>query len=60
MIKDDREGLMKSELFRKYQDIFEQYISEVIMFSQEFDPTDHLMVMAQDPDKFETILSVPD
>jgi len=60
MIKDDREGLIKSELFRKYQEIFEQYINEVIMFSQEFDPTDHLMVMAQDPDKFETILSVPD
>ena len=51
---------MKSELFRRQQDIFEHYITQVIHFSNEFDPTDYLMAMAHDPDKFETILQAPD
>jgi hypothetical protein len=42
------------------QQIFNHYLKCIIEFSQEFDPTETLMIIASDPEKRNLIQSAPD
>jgi hypothetical protein len=60
MVKGDQEGLSQSDLYLDNQDIFNHYLKCIIEFSQEFDPTETLMIIASDPDKRQLIHEAPD
>jgi len=60
MVKGDQDGLKESNLYMENQDIFNYYLQCIIEFSQQFDPTETLMIIANDPERRECIHSAPD
>lgn len=60
MVKGDQEGLVESKLYMENQDIFNYYLQCIIEFSQQFDPTETLMIIANDPERREFIHAAPD
>lgn len=60
MVKGDQEGLSECELYLESQDIFNYYLQCIIEFSQQFDPTETLMIIANDPERRDFINSAPD
>lgn len=60
MIKGDQDALSQSDNYLDNQDIFNHYLKCIIEFSQEFDPTETLMIIANDPEKRQFIEQTPD
>lgn len=60
MVKGDQDGLSESKLYLESQDIFNYYLQCIIEFSQQFDPTETLMIIANDPIRREFIHTAPD
>ena len=60
MVKGDQDGVMQSKLYQENQDIFNYYLQCIIEFSQQFDPTETLMIIANDPIRREFIHTAPD
>lgn len=60
MVKGDQEGLSESDLYVESQEIFNYYLQCIIEFSQQFDPTETLMIIANDPIRREFIHTSPD
>lgn len=60
MVKGDQEGLSESKLYVESQEIFNYYLQCIIEFSQQFDPTETLMIIANDAVRREFIHSAPD
>lgn len=60
MIKGDQDALKNSELYMENQDIFNYYLQCIIEFSQSFDPTETLLIIANDPERREFIHSAPE
>ncbi len=59
MVKGDQDGLSESQLYLENQDIFNYYLQCIIEFSQQFDPTETLMIIANDPERRMIIHSAP-
>jgi len=59
MVKGDQEGLSESQLYLENQDIFNYYLQCIIEFSQQFDPTETLMIIANDAERRQIIHSAP-
>lgn len=51
MVKGDQDGLSESELYLESEELFNYYLACIIEFSQQFDPTDTLMQIANDPER---------
>ena len=60
MVKGDQEALSESKLYIESQQIFNYYLQCIIQFSQQFDPTETLMIIANDPIRREFIHTAPD
>ena len=60
MVKGDQDGLRDSDLYMENQDIFNYYLQCIIEFSQQFDPTETLMIIANDQERRECIHGAPD
>ena len=60
MVKGDQESLSQSKLYLENQEIFNHYLKCIIEFSQEFDPTETLMIIASDMEKRQLIHETPD
>jgi hypothetical protein len=60
MVKGDQEALSESKLYIESQEIFNYYLQCIIEFSQQFDPTETLMIIANDPIRREFIHTAPD
>lgn len=60
MVKGDQEALSESKLYCGNQDLFNYYLQCIIEFCQQFDPTETLMIIANDPVRREFIHSAPD
>lgn len=60
MVKGDQDGLRNSDLYMEQQDIFNYYLQCIIEFSQQFDPTETLMIIANDQERSEIIHNAPD
>ena len=60
MVKGDQESLGQSLLYQESQEIFNYYLQCIIEFSQQFDPTETLMIIANDPIRREFIHTAPD
>ena len=60
MVKGDQDGLSESELYLDNQDIFNYYLQCIIEFSQQFDPTETLLIIANDIERRQVIHSAPD
>lgn len=60
MVKGDNEGLAASKLYCQDPEQFNYYFQSVVQFSQEFDPTDTLMQIAEDPDRIKAIFDSPE
>ena len=60
MVKGDQEGLSECKLYLESQDIFNYYLQCIIEFSQQFDPTETLMIIANDPERRDFINGAPD
>ena len=48
MVKGDQDGLTNCKTYLENQDIFNYYLQCIIEFSQQFDPTETLMIIAND------------
>lgn len=55
MVKGDQDALKQSKLYMENQDIFNYYLQCIIEFSQSFDPTETLLIIANDPERREFI-----
>lgn len=60
MVKGDQEGLAECKLYLESHEIFNYYLQCIIEFSQQFDPTETLMIIANDPERREFIHNAPD
>lgn len=60
MIKGDQEGLQNSKIYMENADIFNFYLQCIIEFSQSFDPTETLLIIANDNERREFIHNASD
>ena len=60
MHKGDQEALGKSKLYLENEELFNYYLHCIVEFSQQFDPTETLMIIAEDPERREFIHNAPD
>ena len=60
MVKGDQEGLQQSKLYQEQEDIFNYYLACIVEFSKEFDPTETLLDVANDPERRDIIHAAPD
>ena len=60
MIKGDQDALRESELYINNSDIFNFYLQCIIEFSQSFDPTETLLIIANDVERREYIHAAQD
>ena len=60
MVKGDQDSLKLSSLYLDNADIFNYYLQCIIEFSQQFDPTETLMIIANDPERREFIHAAPE
>lgn len=60
MVKGDQDGLTNCKTYLENQDIFNYYLQCIIEFSQQFDPTETLMIIANDQERREHIHNAPD
>ena len=60
MVKGDQDGLKDSDLYMENQDMFNYYLQCIIEFSQQFDPTETLMIIANDPERRDFIHLAPE
>jgi len=60
MHKGDQQALGESKLYMENQEIFNYYLHCIVEFSQQFDPTETLMIIAEDQERREFIHNSPD
>ena len=60
MHKGDKEALGKSKLYLENEELFNYYLHCIVEFSQQFDPTETLMIIADDPERRDFIHNAPD
>ena len=60
MMKSDKDGLGNNKLYVENQDLFNYYMQCIIEFSQSYDPTETLMIIANDDERREFIYQAPD
>lgn len=60
MHKGDQEALGKSKLYVENEELFNYYLHCIVEFSQQFDPTETLMIIAEDQERREFIHNAPD
>jgi len=60
MVKGDQDGLGQSSIYSENIEMFNYYLGCIIEFSQQFDPTETLMIIANDSDRREFIHSAPE
>lgn len=60
MLLGNKDHVYSSKVYLSKKASFDKYFAKITKFSQEFDPTDTLMAIKNDPSRLQHILNIKD